>query len=246
MLCPIPPPTSALITDRVIFSAVPGKIRLSSPVVYFLWQRLDDYGNERTMGFTKQIALWLSLALLILSDASCVPRPLPGPIAGVTLQPGRFLAGFYLAPDFAPEKVTYDLEPFTVEQARGVDPHDFQALLQTELVQTWEANGLKVKGPQGVCRFTGAVHSVRLKGTQLRFLMGQISARLEVSGAITQEGRTVFAFSDRVQVSSPVNPGPAAPKEREILLRQAARTFVNHLLTELLLYGPPGPEEGAG
>ena len=194
------------------------------------------------MGFTKQIALGFCLALLILSGPGCLLRPLPGPIAGVTLQPGRFLTGFYSAPDFAPEKVTYDLEPFTVEQAREVDPHDFQALLQTELVQTWEANGLKVKGPQGVCRLTGAVRLVSVKGTQLRFLMGRISARLEVSGAITQEGRTVFAFSDRVQVSSPVNPGPAAPKEREILLRQAARTFVNHLLTELLLYRPPDSE----
>jgi len=39
-------------------------------------------------------------------------------------------------------------------------------------------------------------------------------------------------------VSSPVNPGPAAPKENELLLRQAARTFAVHLLNELLLYRP--------
>ncbi|MFZ5453643.1 MAG: hypothetical protein ACOZF2_17435 [Thermodesulfobacteriota bacterium] len=193
------------------------------------------------MWFTKQIALRLCLTLLMFCGAGCVPRPLP-PVAGATLEPGRFLAGFYLAPDFAPEQVTYDLEPFTVEVTREVAPAPFQALLQEELTQAWEANGLKVRGPQGVCRLTGVVHQIRLKGTRLRFLTGKIKADLEVSGAITQAGRTVVAFSDRVKVDSPLNPGPPAPKERELLLRQAARTFVNHLLTEILLHGPPGPE----
>ena len=192
------------------------------------------------MWFTKQIALRLCLALLMFGGG-CVPRPLP-PVSGVTLQPGRFLAGYYIAPDFAPDQVTYNLEPFTVEQARVADPDNFQALLQTELSQAWEANGLKVKGPQGACRVSGAVGLVALKGTHFRFLTGSISARLEVSGVITQEGKTVFAFSDRVDFTSPVNPGPPAPKEREILLRQAARAFVNHLLTELLLHGSPGLE----
>jgi hypothetical protein len=217
------------------------KILLFPPVVYFLWQRLDDYGNERTMWFTKQIALGLCLALLMCGGGGCVPRPLP-PVSGVTLQPGRFLEGFYIAPDFAPDRVTYNLEPFTVEQARKTDPGSFQALLQEELARTWEANGLKVQGPQGVCRVSGAVNAVSIKGTTLRFLLGRISAELSVSGAITKEGQTVFAFSDRVQVRSPVNPGPPAPKEQELLLRQAARAFVNHLLTELLLYRPPASE----
>jgi len=192
------------------------------------------------MWFTKHIALRLCLALLMLSGAGCVPRPLPGPVAGVTLQPGRFLAGYYLAPDFAPDRATYDLEPFTVEQAREVDPAKFQALLLAELTRSFEANGLQVKGPQGACRLTGVVQQVRLKGTRLRFLRGKINAELEVSGALTQEGRTVFAFSDRVQVVSPVNPGPPAPKERELLLQRAVQTFVDHLLTELLLQGPAG------
>ncbi|MDD5642336.1 MAG: hypothetical protein PHX53_11850 [Syntrophales bacterium] len=191
------------------------------------------------MWFTKQIVLGICLALLMFCGAGCVSRPLP-PAGGVTLQPGRFLAGFYMAPDFAPERVTYDLEPFTVEVTREVDPATFQALLQAELTQAWEANGLKVRGSQGECRLTGVVRQVRLRGTRLRFLTGRINACLEVSGAITQAGRTVAAFSDRVQVDSPLNPGPPAPKERELVLRQAARTFVNHLLTELLLHGPPG------
>jgi hypothetical protein len=192
------------------------------------------------MWFTKQVALGLFLALLMVGGG-CVPRPLP-PVSGVTLEPGRFLAGFYIAPGFAPDRVTYDLAPFPVEQAREVDPGNFQTLLQEELAQAWEANGLKVAGPKGACRVSGAVHAVSVKGTTLRFLTGKISAELSVSGAIVKEGQTVFAFSDRVHVTSPVNPGPPAPKEQEMLLRQAARAFVNHLLTELLLYGPPGPE----
>ena len=196
------------------------------------------------MWFTKQLALGLCVALLMVGGG-CVPRALP-PVSGVTLEPGRFLAGFYIAPDFAPDQVTYDLEPFPVEQARETDPGSFQALLQEELAQAWEANGLKVRGPKGACRVSGAVRQVSVKGTTLRFITGKISAELSVSGVITKEGRTVFAFSDRVQVRSPVNPGPPAPKEQELLLRQAARTFVNHLLTELLLYGPPGPEEAEG
>ena len=115
------------------------------------------------MWFTKQIVLGICLALLMLGGAGCVPRSLPS-VAGVTLQPGRFLAGFYMAPDFVPERVTYDLEPFTVEVTQEVDPAKFQALLLTELTQAWEANGLKVKGPQGECRVTGTVRRVLLKG----------------------------------------------------------------------------------
>jgi hypothetical protein len=218
------------------------KILLFPPVVYFLWQRLDDYGNERTMWFSKHVKLGLCLALLMVGGGSCVPRPLP-PVSGAVLQPGRFLEGFYIAPDFAPAKAVYNLEPFTVEQAREVDPDEFRTLLNEELARAWEAGGLKVKGSPGACRVSGAVKEVRLKGTKLRFFTGKIAVDLEVAGAFAQEGRTVFAFSDRVRLSSPINPGPPAPKERELLLRQAARTFVNHLLTELLLYRASGPEE---
>jgi hypothetical protein len=194
------------------------------------------------MWFTKPVALRLCLALLVVSVGSCVPRPLPGPVAGVTLKPGRYLEGYYRAPGFAPAKVTYTLEPFTVEEARGVGPNTFRDLLQAELSQAWEANGLKLKGPQGSCRISGTVSLVSVEGTFLRFLTGKISARLEVSGAITREGRTLFAFYDRVQMNSPVNPGSPAPKERELLLRQAARLFVDHLLTELLFQKLPEPE----
>ncbi|RJR41377.1 MAG: hypothetical protein C4567_09410 [Deltaproteobacteria bacterium] len=194
------------------------------------------------MWFTKHVKLGLCLALLMVGGGSCLARPLP-PVSGAALQPGRFLEGFYIAPDFAPGKASYDLEPFTVDQAREVAPDEFATLLNEELARAWEANGLKVKGPQGACRVSGAVKEVRLKGTHFRFFTGRIAVDLDVAGAFTQEGRTVFAFSDRVRLSSPINPGPPAPKERELLLKQAVRTFVNHLLTELLLYRPSGPEE---
>ena len=195
------------------------------------------------MWFTKQIALGLCLALLMVGGSSCVHRPLPAPVSGVTLQPGRYLEDYYRAPGFAADQVTYTLEPFAVEKAQGIDPDSFRDLLQTELTQAWEANGLKLKGPKGACRISGTIWRVRVKGAHFRFLTGQISAQLEVSGAITRGDETLFAFSDRVKVSSPLNPGPPAPKERELLLRQAVRAFLNHLLTELLLQGVP---EGAG
>ena len=192
------------------------------------------------MWFTKQIALHLSLALLVLGGG-CVPRALP-PVAGVTLKPGRFLTAYYAAPGFAAGKAAYELEPFTIEEAKGVAPAAFQSLLQGVMTQAWEANGLKVKPSPGACRVAGTVGRVSIKGAGFRFITGRISAELTVSGTITQDGRIVFAFADRVDLNSPVNPGPPAPKEQEILLRQAARTFVNHLLTELLLQGPPGAD----
>jgi hypothetical protein len=218
------------------------KILLSPPVVYFLWQRLDDYGNERTMWFTKQIALGLCLALLMVGGSSCVSRPLPALVSGVTLQPGRYLEGYYRAPGFEADQVAYTLEPFAVEEAQGTDPDTFRDLLQTELAKAWEANGLKLKGAKRVCRLSGTVRRVRVKGGSFRFLTGKISTQLEISGAITWGNETLFAFSDRIEVSSPVNPGPPAPMERELLLRQAVRAFLNHLLTELLLQGVPEPE----
>jgi hypothetical protein len=194
------------------------------------------------MWFTKQIALGLCLALLMGGGGSCAPRPLPAPVSGVTLQPGRYLQDYYRAPGFEADRVAYTLEPFVVEETQGTDPDTFRNLLQTEMAQAWEANGLKLQGPPGTCRVSGAVWRVRLKGEHFRFLTGKISAQLEVSGAVTRGDETLFAFSDRIEVSSPVNPGPPAPRERELLLRQAVRAFLNHLLTELLLQGVPEAE----
>ena len=194
------------------------------------------------MWFTKQIALGLCLALLMVSGGGCRPRPLPSPVEGVTLQPGRYLEGYYFAPGFAPGQATYALEPFTVEEARGIDANTVADLLQTELAKAWSANGLKLKPGKGFCRVSGVVRQVKVQGSLFRFVMGKLSILLEVSGAITRDGETLFAFSDLIQATSPLKPGPAAPKEKELLVGQAVRSFLNHLLTELLLQSTPGPE----
>ncbi len=107
-----------------------------------------------------------------------------------------------------------------------------------ELNLAWRANGLKLS-PQGDTVVNGVVQSVAVRGTALRFLRGKIDADLVVSAAITRGGDTLFACQDRISLSSPVNPGPPAPKEAELLLRLAARTFAVHLLNEMLLYWPP-------
>ncbi|MHB8066689.1 MAG: hypothetical protein ACYDIC_02180 [Desulfobaccales bacterium] len=194
------------------------------------------------MWFTKRIALGLCLALLMVGGSSCVHRPLPAPVSGVTLQPGRYLEDYYRAPGFAADRVAYTLEPLIVEEAQGIDPATFRDLLQAEMSRAWEANGLKLQSTPSACRVSGTVWRVRVKGETFRFFTGKISAQLEISGAITRGDETLFAFSDRVEVSSPVNPGPPAPKERELLLRQTVQAFLNHLLTELLLQGVPEPE----
>src|SRR5665811_155214 len=114
----------------------------------------------------------------------------------------------------------------------------FQALFMEELTLAWRANGLKLS-EAGDTVVDGVVQFVQVRGAAFRFIRGRIDTDLVVSGAITRGGDTLFACKDRITVSSPVNPGPPAPKEDELLLRQAARTFAIHLLNEMLLYWPP-------
>jgi hypothetical protein len=183
-------------------------------------------------------SLGLLLALLLVHLGGCAPRLAPAVPPGLALEPGRYIAAVYRNPDFTPIGVTYAVKPFSVEMARGVDPGTFQGLLQTELVQAMEANGLKL-APQGDATLTGVVQQVELRGKPLRFITGKICADLLVSGTISHQDQTLLAFQDRIHFTSPVNPGPPAPKEDELLLRQVAQTFAVHLLNELLLYWPP-------
>jgi hypothetical protein len=198
------------------------------------------YGNQMTMRMGKCTSwgLGLIVALCLACLWGCVPRLPPVTPAGVTLQPGRYLTGYYRAPDFTPAQAIYALTPFPVESAQGVPAETFQSLFMQELTQAWQANGLKTS-PQGDTVVSGVVQFVALRGALFRLIRGRLDANLVVSGAITREGDTLFAFQDRISLSSPVNPGPPAPKEDELLLRQAARTFAVHLLNELLLYWPP-------
>jgi hypothetical protein len=201
-----------------------------------------DYGKEKAMWSDKRLSVSL-LALVIFWLGGCGPRLLPAAPPGVTLQPGRYLAGVYVAPGFTPDKVAYKLGSFTVETAAGVAPQDFLTQLQTELARGLEANGLQAPPHGEACLLSGTVNRVGVAGGRLRFLTGKISADLVVSGTITRGDQTLFAFQDRVHLTSPVKPGAAAPRENELLLRQVARAFVIHLLNELLLQGAP-PAEG--
>jgi hypothetical protein len=125
-----------------------------------------------------------------------------------------------------------------VKQAQGVAPEAFQTLLQQELVRAWTANGLKVASPgEQTCLLTGTVEAVTVRGPRLRRLLGRIAAEVWVSGTIRGGEEVLFAFRDRIRVVSPINPGPAPPKETELLLMQAARMVAVHLLNELLIHG---------
>jgi hypothetical protein len=203
-----------------------------------VWQGTPVYGNQMFMWLRKCISLGLILALGLIGQGGCVPRLAPATPPGVGLSPGRYLTAYYRAPDFTPAQAQYVLTPFEVATAQGVAPETFQGLFMDELNLAWRANGLKLS-PQGDTVVTGVVQSVAVRGRAFRFLRGKIDADLVVSAAITRGGDTLFACQDRISLSSPVNPGPPAPKEAELLLRQAARTFAIHLLNEMLLYWPP-------
>jgi hypothetical protein len=185
-------------------------------------------------------ALACCLALAVLAGVGCVPpRSFSPPPAGVVMQPGSYLTEYYVAPEFDPTQGACHLGPFTVEQTHGVAPDVFLPIFQAELTRAWEANGLKTaaQAPESGCALTGVLNLVSIRGESLRFLQGSISGQLMVSGTITRAGRVVFAFRDRISEDSPVNPGPQAPKEKELLLRQICRSFAHRLLDELLLHG---------
>jgi len=203
-----------------------------------VWQRTIVYGNQMTMGMRKHTSVGLVLALCLVGLWGCAPRLAPATPPGVALSPGRYLTAYYRAPDFTPAQATYVLTPFEVSMAQGVAADTFQGLFLEELTLAWRANGLKFS-PQGDTVVNGVVQFVAVRGAVFRFLRGKIDADLVVSGAITRGGDTLFACQDRISLGSPVNPGPPAPKEDELLLRQAARTFAIHLLNEMLLYWPP-------
>jgi len=203
-----------------------------------VWQRAAVYGNQMTMRMRKLTSWGLFAALGLFGLWGCMPRLAPATPPGVALSPGRYLTACYRAPDFTPDKATFLLTPFEVLTAQGVAADTFQGLFMEELTQAWKANGLNL-APQGDAVVNGVVQLVAVRGAVFRFLRGKIDADLVVSGAITRGSDTLFACQDRLSLSSPVNPGPPAPKENELLMRLAARTFAIHLLNEMLLYWPP-------
>jgi hypothetical protein len=190
----------------------------------------------------KRCTSWGSMAALTMMLLwGCAPRMTPTLAGDLTLEPGRYLTASYRAPDFAANRTVYALEPFTVLAAQGVDPEAFQAQLQAELSRAFEANGLKID-PASDTVVSGTVSRLAIRGTSFRFLFGKITVDLTVEGRVTRGAETLFAFQDRISVTSPLNPGPPAPEEKKLLSNQAAQTFASHLLNELLLYWPV--EEG--
>lgn len=203
-----------------------------------VWQKTMVYGNQMAMDMSRCTSLGQILALCLVCLWGCAPRLSPAVPPGVNLQPGRYLTAYYRAPEFTAAQATYVLNPFPVEMAQGFPADTFQTFFMEELTQAWQANGLRLS-PQGDAVLSGVVQYVGLRGKTFRFIRGKIDADLVVSGAITRGDLTLFAYQDRISLSSPVNPGSPAPKEDELLLRLAARTFASHLLNEMLLYWPP-------
>ncbi len=183
-------------------------------------------------------SLGLCLALAMVVVGGCAPRLAPALPAGITLESGRYLEKDYCAPDFEPTRAAYLMEPFQVEISSGVPATTFQAILQEELTRGWQGNGLHLS-PRGDTIVSGTVQYVKVGGTSYRWLTGSIYGDLVVSGTITRAGQILFAFQDRIHLASPVKPGPPAPRETDLLLHDAARTFTVHLLNEMLLYGLP-------
>lgn len=169
--------------------------------------------------------------------------PLPGGPAGMTMQPGRYVQASFFASDFKPEEMSYTLTAFPVEQAERAPAAAFEKIFQAELVQAWQAQGLKLGPAEPAAALSGTIHHLALRGTRLRWLTGRVHACLTISGAVTQGGRVVYAFRDQVHLSSPLAPGLAAPREQEMLLSRLAREAVHHILNELLLQGRT-PESG--
>jgi hypothetical protein len=200
-----------------------------------IWQMTVYCGNQMAMWIMeKRTSLGLAAALALMVIWGCAPKSAPTLAAGVALQPGRYLTSVYRAPDFQAARTVYALEDFPVQAAQGVEPEVFQARLQEELSRGFRANGLRLD-PQGGAVLRGAVQDVEIRGVKLRFLTGRITGYLTVEGTIARNGEILFAFQDRIGLSSPLNPGPAAPREKELLLDEAIRTFTIHLLNEMLL-----------
>jgi hypothetical protein len=191
-------------------------------------------GNQLAMWIKKRTSLALIGTLTLMLIWGCAPRLAPALPADIVLQPGRYLTSVYRAPDFPAARTVYALEPFTIQAAQGVDPDSLQAQLQDELSRALKANGLKID-PKSDTVLRGTVQTVEIRGASIRFITGKITAYLTISGAISRGDVTLFAFQDRISLTSPVNPGPPPPRETELLLHLAVRTFAIHLLNGLLL-----------
>ena len=181
---------------------------------------------------------WICCVLAALvAVAACGPLALPPQPAPVIFLPGEYLKESYFAPDFKPAEAVYFLSAFPVAQASNAPAEAFQKIFAEELVRAWQAQGLKIGSGKEACSQSGTIHRLAVRGTRLRWLTGRLYASLTISGTITRGTQVLFAFRDQVYVSSPLAPGLAAPREKDLLLARLARETVNHILNELLLHG---------
>jgi hypothetical protein len=190
-----------------------------------------------------RIQCWLALffcGALVL--CGCAPAWQPAGLAGVALQPGRYLQKYYRSPDLDPVAGGYQVEAFPVEQVRGLSLDQARALFNEELVRAMAANGLKVNEEKPLFGLSGAVDRFAVASPAWRFLSGRGQADLRVVGEIRRGQEVVFAFQDEVSINPQVNPRHRPALEPDLIARQAARRFAMNLLNELLL--PAGHEAG--
>ena len=181
---------------------------------------------------------WIFCVLAALTAVSaCGPRALPPKPAAVVFLPGEYVEESYFAPDFKPADTIYALNAFPVARSINASAEAFQKIFQEGLVRAWQAQGLKIGSGQNACSLSGTIHYLAVKGARLRWLTGRLFASLTISGTITRGDQVLFAFRDQVYLSSPLAPGVAAPREKDLLLARLAQEAVNHLLNELLLHG---------
>ena len=192
-----------------------------------------------------RLCLWVTSVLAVLAVGACGPRlMLPAAPAGVPLQPGIYVRESYLAPGFKPDEISYTLGDFTVTETNGASPGLFLKIFQDELIRNWQAQGLKLGPGENAGTLSGVIQNLAVQGTRLRWLTGRLHASLIISGTITRGDQVLFAFQDVVEVSSPLAPGPPAPREQDLLLRQLAREAIHRLLNELMLTAlPAGPNQ---
>ncbi len=185
---------------------------------------------------------WMTCVLAALTAAAwaCGPRFLPPLPAVPTYPPGQYVLESYVAPNFKPEDLSYTIAPFAMGPHSQVAAETFLKIFQEELVRAWQAQGLKLSPGAPASLVSGTIQQLAIRGAQLRWLTGRLHAELTITGAITRGEEVLFAFKDQVNLSSPLSPGLAAPKEQDLLLRQLAREAVHRVLNELLLHGAMG------
>ncbi len=183
---------------------------------------------------------WRHLALLAISCLSvwgCATTPLL-PAAMPEWQPGRYVQYSHRSPDFDPTGLRYAVEPLPVDFSQGLSQAQASAIVQEELLQALQANGLKIAEAQPEAVLSGQVRRFQVASPAWRFFSGRGWARIEALVAIRQGQDIVFACQDQVTVNPAVNPRHRPPLERELLARQAARRLAANILNELLLFPP--------